>query len=405
MLNKNIDTIAVRAGVNSDKHCRAVIPAIHLSSTYWLDNLGDKTEFEYSRCSNPTRNLLGDALAKMECGEAGIITNTGTSAIHLICQLLTAKDHVVIPHDLYGGSYRLFKHLSDKGNFKLHIIDQNDLDQVQEALSYRPKMLLIETPSNPLLRLVNISQLSTLFKAVGAIVVVDNTFMTPVLQKPILHGADIVIHSTTKFINGHSDMVGGAVITKDIELGNQLSWWANCIGVTGSAFDSYMALRGLKTLSVRIRQQQNNTREIVKMLKQHNVIQSIHYPGLEEHAGHNLAKQQQSGFGSIVSFEIKGGIETTRAFLSHLKIFTLAQSLGGVESLICHPSSMTHAGMDAAQQHKAGISESLLRLSVGIEFVDDLLSDLKYGLDSILCGLEEPKTNNWQVRYAEHAQT
>lgn len=380
MTSKKIATTAVRGGINTDKHHGAVVAPIHLSSTYSLKGFNDKRQFDYSRTANPTRSLFGQAIADLEQGELGIVTSTGMAAVHLICQLLSCGDLVVIPHDCYGGSFRLFTHLARRGQFRLLVVDQNDANAVAEALAQKPKLVLIETPSNPLLRVVDIATLSHACHQVGALVAVDNTFLSPVLQRPLLLGADIVFHSTTKFINGHSDVVGGVLVTKQKALGEELAWWANCIGITGSPFDSYLALRGLKTLPLRMKQHQKNTEQVVTLLQQHPAIAQVYYPGLTGHPGHEIAKRQQDDFGSMLSFELTGGIEAVKVLFDKLALFTLAQSLGGVESLISHPSTMTHAGMELEAQLAAGISQSLVRLSVGIEDISDILSDLDNAL-------------------------
>ena len=380
MSQKKFATTAVRAGINSDKHHGAVVPPLHLSSTYSLKGFNDKRDFDYSRTGNPTRSLFGQAIADLENGQVGIVTSTGMSAVHLICQLLTVDDTIVIPHDCYGGSYRLFTHLAKKGQFKLIVVDQNDEQALAAALQSKPKLVLIETPSNPLLRIVDIEKVTKASKGAGAIVAVDNTFLSPILQRPLDLGADIVFHSTTKFINGHSDIVGGVLVTKTKALGEELAWWANCIGITGSAFDSYMALRGLKTLPVRMLQHQQNADAVAAYLSSHEAIGEVYYPGLESHQGYDLAIKQQSSPGAMMSFEVKGGIAAVTRLFDALELFTLAQSLGGVESLISHPSTMTHAGMELAAQEEAGITQSLVRISVGIEDIEDILADLAQGL-------------------------
>jgi cystathionine gamma-synthase len=383
MSNKKEATTAVRAGINSDKHHGAVVAPIHLSSTYSLKGFNQKREFDYSRTGNPTRSTFGKVIADLEQGAVGIVTSTGLAAVHLICQLLSADDLIVIPHDCYGGSFRLFTHLAKRGQFKLIVIDQNDQQALCEALAKKPKLVLIETPSNPLLRLVDIEKVTKACHQVGALVAVDNTFLSPLLQQPLTLGADIVFHSTTKYINGHSDVVGGVLVTKEQALGETLAWWANCIGITGSAFDSFLALRGLKTLPVRLKQHQENAELVAQFLKNHQAIDVVYYPGFEEHPGHELAKKQQKGFGAMISFELKGGVESVEKLFDNLELFTLAQSLGGVESLISHPSTMTHAGMEIADQIAAGISQSLVRLSVGIEDIEDILADLSTGLATL----------------------
>lgn len=380
---KKQSTIAVRSGLCSDTQTGALVPPIHLSTTYALPGFQQKGDYDYSRSINPTRNLLADALAQLECGEKAIITNTGMSAILLVCQLLNHDDILVIPHDCYGGSYRLFTHLAERGVFKLRIINQHDDNAWQAVLAEKPAMVWIETPSNPLLRVYDIADMCEKAHNVGALVAVDNTFLSPVLQQPLTLGADIVMHSCTKFINGHSDIVAGAVITKTQELGETLTWWANCLGITGSAFDSYMVLRGLRTLPLRMQTHENNTHAVAEYLNQHPAVSNVYYPGLPHHSEHQLARQQQRGFGSILSFELHGGESAVNQLINQLTIFTQAQSLGGVESLLNHPATMTHAAMPDAAKATAGVTMGLLRLSVGIEAIEDLLSDLQQALDSL----------------------
>jgi len=382
MSSKQIATTAVKAGIDSDSQYGAVVPPIYLSTTYSFEGFEQPRKHDYSRCGNPTRDILADALAELEQGAHGIITSTGTAAVHLATLLLNADDRLLVPHDCYGGSYRLFVNLAKKGHFKLDVVDQHDPDALQAALAKQPKMLWLETPSNPLLRVVDIQAIANQAKQAGALVVVDNTFLTPVLQTPLTLGADIVVHSTTKYINGHSDVVGGALIAKDPQLGEELAWWANCVGITGSAFDSYLTLRGLRTLKPRLDAHQASAAQIVAFLQRSELVSNIYYPGLTSHPGHQLAARQQQGFGGMLSFELKGGATQVQAFVEALSLFTLAESLGGVESLIAHPATMTHAAMDEAAQLEAGITQSLLRLSVGLEDINDLIDDLQTGLDA-----------------------
>ncbi|OUR61799.1 O-succinylhomoserine (thiol)-lyase [Colwellia sp. 39_35_sub15_T18] len=377
---KNITTSAVRAGINTDQHHGAVVAPIHLSSTYSLKAFNEKRQFDYSRTGNPTRATFAKTIANLEQGSVGIVTSTGMSAVHLICQLLATDDLVVIPHDCYGGSFRLFTHLAKRGQFKLIVVDQNDQSALADALAKKPKLVLLESPSNPLLRLVDIEVVSKACHEVGALVAVDNTFLSPALQQPLTLGADIVFHSTTKYINGHSDVVGGVLVTKEQALGEELAWWANCIGITGSAFDSFLALRGLKTLPIRIKQHQENAVQVAEFLKNHPAIDTVYYPGFEDHPGHDIAKKQQAGFGAMLSFDVKGGVAAVKKLFANIELFTLAQSLGGVESLINHPPTMTHAGMDEEARLAAGITDSLVRISVGLEDINDILADLAHGL-------------------------
>jgi len=381
------DTIAVRGGIDTDTQHGAVVAPIYLSSNYTFEGYDQPREYDYARRGNPTRSLLAQTLADLESGSYGVMTSTGLSAITTVIQLLNPSDTLVIPHDCYGGSYRMFDHLARRGLFNLVVVDQNDSLALEQAIALKPKMVWIETPSNPLLRLVDIKAIATKAKVVDALVVVDNTFLTPILQQPLTLGADIVVHSCTKYINGHSDVVAGAIITKDQQLGIDLDWWANCIGVTGSAFDSYMALRGLKTLPVRLKQHQQSAGIIAQYLDQHPAVTKVYYPGLASHPQHQLAQTQQAGFGGMLSFELAGDIEHCQDFLEEISLFCLAESLGGVESLIAHPATMTHAGMEESARITAGISNNLIRLSVGLESVEDLIDDLSQSLDTVLSAL------------------
>ena len=377
MSEKNKATIAVRNGVDADKHHGAVVPPIYLSTTYSFSDFDTKREYDYGRSGNPNRDILAETLAKLEGGARGIITATGMAAVHLATQLLNSDDTLVIPHDCYGGSYRLFTSLQKRGLLKLEVLDLTKEESLQQILAIKPKLIWIETPSNPVLRLTDIKAVTDVAKQCGALVAADNTFLSPALQNPIKFGVDIVVHSTTKYINGHSDVVGGAVIAATQELGDELAWWANNIGITGAPFDSYLTLRGLRTLNVRLRQHQENALAIAKYLESSNFVSQVYYPGLESHPQHELAKAQQLGFGGMVSFDIKGDINDAAAFLTSLKTFSLAESLGGVESLICHPATMTHAGMDATARLEAGVGDTLIRISVGIEDIHDLVADFE----------------------------
>lgn len=377
MTQRRFATIAARAGIAQDTAHEAVTPPLYLTSTYRLKALGQAGQYDYSRSNNPTRDLLAEALAELEGGSRAIITNTGMSACVLALQLLTPEDTLVIPHDCYGGSYRLFTNLAErKRSFKLEIINFQQADWQARIQACQPAMIWLETPSNPLLQITDIQSACRLAKQLGAITVVDNTFLSPVLQQPLALGADIVVHSTTKYINGHSDVVAGALICADQSVGDELKWWANCLGITGAAFDAYLTLRGLRTLQPRMQLHQSNAEQVVTFLQQQPLVSQVYYPGLAEHPGHATAKAQQQGFGAMLSFELDVAPEQLPVFLDALHCFTLAQSLGGIESLICHPASMTHASMNAAAQQVAGIGPTLLRLSVGIEAIEDLLADL-----------------------------
>jgi len=380
-------TRAVRAGIDRDAAFGAVTPPLVLSSNFSFAGFNDKRRYDYTRSGNPTRDLLGEALAELEGGAGGTITSTGMAAITLVLHaLLEPGDRLVVPHDGYGGSWRLFKALAAKGAFELVLADLTDPRALAAALEPAPKVVWIETPSNPLLRITDLRFVIDAAHRAGALAVVDNTFLSPALQTPITDfGADAVVHSTTKYINGHSDVVGGAVVARTPELHEKFAWWANCLGITGAPFDSFLTLRGLRTLDARLRVHQENAAAIAAQLDAHPAVAAVYYPGLSSHPGHALATRQQKGFGAMLSVEL-GGEEDLQeavvcAFLDGLRCFTLAESLGGVESLVAHPATMTHAAMSPEARAEAGITDGLLRLSVGIEALDDLQADLAAALE------------------------
>ena len=377
-------TIAASYGVNTDSVHGAVISPLYLSSNFSFNSFGDKGEYDYTRTGNPTRDQLAGALAALEGGSGAVITSSGMSAVHLVTQLLTPSDLVIAPLDCYGGCHRLLTAASDKGQFQVNLLPLWETDTaIEQIRKLRPRMVWIETPSNPLLRITDVEALAEVAREVGALLVVDNTFLSPAGQQPISLGADIVVHSTTKYINGHSDVVGGAVVAARAEMVEELAWWANCLGLTGAPFDSYQTLRGLRTLSVRYHQHQDNAVRIAEELVTRCEVGKVHFPGLASHPGHEIAARQQKGFGGMISFELDVPIEGIRAFLEGLSLFTLAESLGGVESLVAHPASMTHASMSDEDQLVAGVKPSLLRISVGIEAVEDLIADLDDGFESL----------------------
>jgi cystathionine gamma-synthase len=377
---KSIATRSVRAGLESDAQFGSVVPPIYLSTNFAFEGYGKPRKYDYTRSGNPTRDQLAGALADLEGGAGAVVTCTGIAAITLILATLPAGARVVAPFDCYGGTYRLLVALEKKGGLVADFIDQGDAAALAKSLKSAPALVWIETPSNPLLRIVDIRAIADAAHAVGALVVVDNTFLSPVWQQPLALGADLVMHSTTKYLNGHSDVVGGAVIASSAELAQNLAWWANAIGVSGAPFDSFMTLRGVRSLHARMRVHAENTLAVVQALAGHPAVEQVFYPGLPSHPGHELARRQQSGFGAMLSFALKGGEPAVRAFLDGLECFTLAESLGGVESLIAHPASMTHAGMDEAARLRAGIHCGLLRVSVGIEGAADLVADLERAL-------------------------
>jgi len=375
-------TAAVRAGIDHDEAFGAVTPPLVLSSNFSFAGFDEKRRYDYTRSGNPTRDLLAEALANLEGGAGAVVTSTGMSAIALVLNaFLSPGDTLVATHDAYGGSWRLFDALAKKGHFKLVLADLADPRALAAALAHEPKVVWIETPSNPLLRITDLRFAIEAAHAHGARAVVDNTFLSPALQQPIAFGADLVVHSTTKYINGHSDVVGGAVVARDAADHAQLTWWANALGVTGAPFDSFLTLRGLRTLDARLRVHEQNARVIADLLDAHPTVRVVHWPGLPHHPGHTLAKRQQSGFGAMLSLELEGGVDAVRAFLDGLRCFTLAESLGGVESLVAHPATMTHAAMSPEARAAAGIGDGLLRLSVGIEHAEDLLADISDALE------------------------
>ncbi|HNR22427.1 MAG TPA: cystathionine gamma-synthase [Steroidobacteraceae bacterium] len=374
------NTRAVRAGLETDDATGAVVPPIHLTSTFAFRGFDDKRAYDYTRSGNPTRDLLADALADLEGGAGAVVTATGMAAITVVGHLLPAGARIVAPHDCYGGSFRLFTAWQRRGELRVDFVDFGDAAAVDAALATPFAMLWIETPSNPLLRISDIAELAARARRAGALVAVDNTFLSPAWQQPIALGADLVVHSTTKYINGHSDVVGGAVIARTAELAQQLAWWANCLGLTGSPFDSFLTLRGLRTLHARLAVHERNAQGLAAWLAEQPGIAKVYYPGLATHPGHELARRQQRGFGAIVSLELEGGTEAVRKFVGGLELFSLAESLGGVESLIAHPATMTHAAMEPQARAAAGLVDGLLRLSVGIEDLEDLRGDLARAL-------------------------
>jgi cystathionine gamma-synthase len=373
-------TQTVRAGIECGDATGCVVPPLHLSSTFAFRGFGEKRAYDYTRSGNPTRDLLACALAELEQGAGAVVTASGMAAVTLTGYLVPAGARIVAPHDCYGGTYRLFEAWRRRGERQVEFVDFGDEAAVRAALAKPTALLWIETPSNPLLRITDIAAFAALGHAAGAIVVVDNTFLSPAWQLPIPLGADLVVHSTTKYLNGHSDVVGGAVVARDKALHEQLVWWANCLGLTGAPFDSFLTLRGLRTLHARLEHHARNTHELAHWLHEQPTVRRVWYPGLASHPGHALATRQQRGFGAIVTLELEGGHDAVREFVADLKCFSLAESLGGVESLVAHPATMTHAAMDPAARLRAGLADGLLRLSVGIEALEDLREDLSRAL-------------------------
>ena len=378
------DTISSRAGVETDTQHGAIVPPLYLSSNFAFKELGKNQEYEYTRQANPTRDTLISALAELEDGIGGEITSSGMSAIALIANILKLHDKVILPHDCYGGTFRLFTSLAEKGILEIHFINQSDTQELDKSLEQiKPNLIWIETPSNPLLQAVDIQEISNKAKSIDALVVVDNTFLSPALQNPLKLGANIVIHSTTKYINGHSDVIGGAVITNNEEILAKLKFWANNLGITGAPFDSYLTLRGLRTLSLRMDKHQKNAAAIAELLSNNKKVKCVNYPGLSHHPTHEIAKKQQKGFGGMLSFELDGGLPAVENFFKNMQHFSLAESLGGFESLICHPYTMTHAPLSPEEKKAAGISEGLIRISTGLENTDDLIDGINIALKTL----------------------
>ena len=380
-------TRSVRAGIACDSDHGAVVPPLYLSTNFTFAGFNQKRRYDYTRSGNPTRDQLAEALAELEEGAGAVVTSSGMSAVALALHLIPAGGTVLAAHDAYGGTYRLLRALAARNQFTLELADLTSPDVEQTIARCRPSLLWIETPSNPLLRITDLRKVCEAGHRVGALVVADNTFLSPALQRPLTLGADLVVHSTTKYLNGHSDVVGGAVVARDPAQVEALTWWANCLGVTGAPFDSYLTLRGVRTLFARMKIHETNAHAIAALLEAHPAVLAVHYPGLASHPGHALAAGQQDGFGGMVSFTLAGGRAAAETVANALECFTLAESLGGVESLVAHPATMTHSSMDAEARAAAGISEGMLRLSVGIEDAGDLARDLGKALD--LCSHAE----------------
>ena len=374
-------TTAVRTAIESDTQHGAVVPPLYLSTNFTFSAFGEPRRYDYTRSGNPTRDALGDALARLEGGAGATVTASGTAAVTLVCQLLKPGDLLLAPHDCYGGTYRLFESLASRGLFCVRFVDQTDTESLRAAFALRPRMVWVETPSNPLLRIVDLEAVAALCRRHQTLLVADNTFLSPALQQPLSLGADLVVHSTTKYLNGHSDVVGGAVVAGTPELAQEIDWWANCLGLTGAPFDSYLTLRGVRTLHARLRIHEENAHAVADLLDGHPAVARVFYPGLAQHPGHTLARRQQKGYGGMISFELRGGASAAQAFVEGMTCFSLAESLGGVESLVAHPATMTHAAMDEDARLRAGIGDGLIRLSIGIEAAQDLVADVAAGLE------------------------
>lgn len=382
-LSTGFGTRAIHAGQEPDPTTGAVMVPVYLTSTYAQSAPGEHKGFEYTRSHNPTRFALEDCVASLENGSHGLAFASGCAATDCVMHLLTAGDRVVCMDDVYGGTQRQFRRVWANHGLEFDFVDLSSLDIARQAITAETKLVWIESPTNPMLKLVDIEAVAKLAHAVGAIVVVDNTFMTPYFQRPLDLGADIVMHSATKYLNGHSDVVAGILVTKSDELSERLHFMQNSVGGVLGPMDSFLVVRGLKTLHLRMKQHAIAAMEIAQWLEAHDKIERVVYPGLESHPQHELAKKQMTGFGGMITAFLKSDLEGSRRMLSACKLFALAESLGGVESLIEHPAIMTHASVPADKREELGISDTLIRLSVGVEEIDDLKADLTRALDAV----------------------
>lgn len=376
-------TKAIHVGQEPDPTTGAIITPIYQTSTYVQEELGKHKGYEYARTGNPTRTALEECLASLESGNHGLCFSSGLGATNTVMNLLSQGDHVVVGEDVYGGTYRIFDKVYRRYGVDFTFVDSTDVKNTEKAIKPNTKMIWLETPTNPLLRLADIAAHVALAKSKNLITVVDNTFASPYFQRPLELGVDVVVHSTTKYLGGHSDVVGGAIITSRDDLYETLKFHQNAVGATPGPMDCWLVLRGLKTLSVRAREHQKNAMAIAEWLSKHEAIEKVYYPGLTSHPQHELAKKQMCGFGGMVSVVVKGGVENAKKLLGGTKLFALAESLGGVESLIGHPATMTHGSIPKAEREARGITDGLVRLSVGIEDLDDLIADLEGALSTV----------------------
>lgn len=400
MPHNKLETVCANAAIAHDPGYNAVVPPLYLTTNYAFSAYDEMGLYDYTRSGNPNCTAFGDAVAKLEGGAGAAITASGMAAIDLLLNLLPSGAHILAPHDAYGGTHRLLNARAEQGRCTVTYIDQTDLPACESAMRARCDLVIIETPSNPLMRLTDIAAMCVMAKKAGAKTMVDNTFLSPARQSPLSLGADFALHSATKYLNGHSDAMGGALVAKCAEDTEKLFWWANCTGVTGGAFDSYMMLRGLRTLSVRMAQQEANARRLSSYLATHPLITAVHYPGLSTHPQFELAERQQSGPGAMLSFELEGGAPAVRQFLKSLDLFTLAESLGGTESLISHPATMTHRAMSAQARARAGICDGLLRISTGLEDANDLLAALARALDFDTARRKSPQKSPRRAKWS-----
>ena len=375
------ETIAIHAGERPDRAFGAISVPIYQTSTFVFEDVGKTSGYDYSRTANPTRKVLEDTIAQLEGGKAGFAFATGMAAETTVMHLLKAGDHVISGDDVYGGTYRLFQNVMREFGLEFTFLRMDSRQAIEQAIRPNTRMLWLETPSNPLLNIVDIEMAVDVAKKHKLLTVIDNTFATPYFLRPIKYGVDLVVHSTTKYLNGHCDVVGGAVVTTTDELTERVQFLLNAMGTCASPFDCWLVLRGIETLPVRMKQHEENALAVADYLKGHPSVQRVFYPGLDSHTGHEIAKRQMKGFGGMVSFELNGGIEAANRFLRRIKVFSLAESLGGVDSLAEHPATMSHASMPEKFREKVGITDELVRLSVGLENIDDLIDDLRQALE------------------------
>ena len=376
-------TKAIHVGQDPDPTTGATIVPIYQTSTYTQQDIGTHKGYEYSRTHNPTRTALEQCLASLEDGKYGLAYASGCAATTNVITLLKAGDHVLASDDLYGGTYRLFTKVLANFGITFSFIDMSDKELIKNSIQENTKMMWVETPTNPLLKLCDIKMIANIAKSKGVLLAVDNTFMSPYFQKPLNLGADLVVHSTTKYIGGHSDVVGGIVITSNDDLYQKLKFNQNSMGAVPGPFDCWLTLRGVKTLALRMREHEKNANAVADFLINHPKIEKVNYPGLSSHPQHDLAKTQMTGFGGMISFEVKGGLDAGKIVATKTKLFSLAESLGGVESLIGHPATMTHAAIPREERIKNGLNDGLIRISVGIEDKEDLIADLKQAFDQV----------------------
>ena len=374
------ETKAIHSGQKPDPLTGAVIVPVYQTSTYQQEAIGKNKGYEYSRTGNPTRKALEDVLASLEEGKYGLAFASGLAATAAVFNLLKPGSHIVVGDDIYGGTYRLLESIYKRSGLKITYADVDDMDSFEKAINKDTKLIWVETPTNPLLKIIDLEKLSETAKRKNIILAVDNTFASPYFQKPLTLGADIVVHSTTKYISGHSDIIGGAVITSSKKLYDDLKFYQNAVGAVPGPWDCWLVIRGIKTLAVRMREHEKNALYLAKYLKKHSKVDNVYYPGLPGSKQYDLARKQMSGFGGMISLELKGGFPQVEKFVSKLKLFLLAESLGGVESLVCYPPKMTHGIFSVEEREQRGIKDNLVRLSVGIEHIDDLVEDIERAL-------------------------